>query len=112
MVAPGDCSPSRNVVSKITTLSWEDVIWFLFCVLVLGTYPTLADNPLSGCADGHAQRLDRSKSSHKSAAPRGRAVRVCASRVIGVVIAADFQMKSRFLCLIGWGAILRRSVAL
>ena len=85
---------------------------FSFVVLILGTYPTLAGNPLSGRADGHAQRLDRSKSSHKSAAPRGRAIRVCALRVMGVVIAVDFQMESRFLCLIGWGAILRWSIAL
>lgn len=59
----------------------------LFVVLIIGTHPTLAGNPLSGRADGHAQRLGRSRSSHKSAAATGRAIRICTLRIMQAVIA-------------------------
>src|SRR5437870_4361457 len=58
MVAPGDCSPSRNVVSKMTTRSFSDLGWVVMgrvllvaCALIAGARGFLGSvEPLSAQA--------------------------------------------------------------
>ncbi len=49
MVAPGDCSPSRNVVSKMTTRSWSEP------GVLMGNGPSLERVRRSGRSWGSAQ---------------------------------------------------------
>jgi hypothetical protein len=93
MVAPGDCSPSRRVVSKIRTrfCRWS---CRLSCFLSLSFGPG-AVPPLSGRAEWHAQRrLRRRRPGRRVRAGSAGSVAICVCVVMGAEDTGRAGMKS------------------